>query len=80
MKFEIEDFIAKLNSFKCNESIEFRLRFQKTWLNYLTNKDKSTEKELLRLIFEYQNFMNSKKTNQRINESTVRRINKKRSL
>ncbi len=56
MKFEIEDFITKLNSIKCDESIEFRLRFQKTWLKYLTNKDKNTEKELLRLIFEYQKF------------------------
>lgn len=44
MKFEIEDFIAKLNSIKCNESIEFRLRFQKTWLKYLTRKDINTEK------------------------------------
>ncbi len=56
MKFESEDFITKLNSIKCDESIEFRLRFQKTWLKYLTNKDKNTEKELLRLIFEYQKF------------------------
>lgn len=60
MKFEIEDFIAKLNTIQCNESIEFRLRFQKTWLKYLTNKDKNTEKELLRLIFEYQKFIASK--------------------
>lgn len=56
MRFQIEDFITKLNSIKCDESIEFRLRFQKTWLKYLTNKDKNTEKELLRLIFEYQKF------------------------
>jgi len=57
MQFEIEDFITKLNTIKCSESIEFRLRFQKTWLKYLTHKDKKTEKELLRLIFEYQKFM-----------------------
>lgn len=58
MKFEIEDFIAKLDTIKCSKSIEFRLRFRKTWLKYLTHKDKNTEKELLRLIFEYQKFMN----------------------
>ena len=60
MKLEIEDFIAKLNTIQCNESIEFRLRFQKKWLKYLTHKDKNTEKELLRLIFEYQKFKNYK--------------------
>lgn len=60
MRFQIEDFITKLNSIKCDESIEFRLRFQKTWLKYLTNKDKNTEKELLRLIFEYQKFRRNK--------------------
>jgi len=60
MQFEIEDFIAKLNTIQCNESIEFRLRFQKTWLKYLMHKDKNTEKELLRLIFEYQKFKNNK--------------------
>jgi len=60
MKFEIEDFIDKLNTIKCSESIEFRFRFQKTWLKYLTDKDKNTEKELLRLIFEYQKFIASK--------------------
>lgn len=60
MKFEIENFITKLNTIKCSESIEFRLRFQKAWLKYLINKDKNTEKELLRLIFEYQKFIASK--------------------
>lgn len=60
MKFEIEDFISKLNTIHCSDSIEFRFRFQKTWLKYLTNKDKNTEKELLRLIFEYQKFSSSK--------------------
>jgi len=54
MKFEIESFIVKLNTVKCDESIEFRSRFQKMWLKYLTTKDKNVEKELLRLIFEYQ--------------------------
>lgn len=60
MKFEIEDFITKLNVIKCSDSIEFRLRFQKTWLKYLINKDKNIERELLRLIFEYQKFTVSK--------------------
>jgi len=60
MKFEIEDFITKLNTIQCSDSIEFRFRFQKTWLKYLTAKDRNTEKELLRLIFEYQKFINSK--------------------
>lgn len=63
MKFEIEDFIAKLNTIQCSESIEFRSRFQKTWLKYLTDKDEKTEKELLRLIFEYQKFIVEKKQN-----------------
>lgn len=63
MKFEIEDFIAKLNTIQCSESIEFRFRFQKTWLKYLMIKDKNTEKELLRLIFEYQKFIVDKKQN-----------------
>lgn len=60
MKLEIEDFIAKLNTIQCSDSIEFRLRFQKTWLRYLTHNDKQTEKELLRLIFEYQKFFANK--------------------
>lgn len=63
MKFEIENFIAQLNTIQCSESIEFRSRFQKTWLKYLTRKDKNTEKELLRLIFEYQKFIVEKKQN-----------------
>ena len=50
MKFEIEDFIAKINTIQCCDTIEFRLRFHKTWLKYLAHKDKNTEKELLRLI------------------------------
>lgn len=61
MKFEIEDFIAKLNTTQCSDSIEFRQRFNKVWLKYLTNKDKNTENELLRLIFEYQKFIAHKK-------------------
>lgn len=60
MKLKIEDFIAKLNTIQCSDSIEFRLRFHKTWLKYLAHKDKNTEKELLRLIFEYQKFRVSK--------------------
>lgn len=56
MKFEIEDFMAKLNTIQCIESIEFRSRLQKKWLRYLLERDKNTEKELLRLIFEYQKF------------------------
>ena len=60
MKFEIEDFITKLNTIQCSDSIGFRLRFHKTWLKYLAHKDKNTEKELLRLIFEYQKFRVSK--------------------
>lgn len=63
MKFEIEDFIAKLNNTQCSDSIEFRFRFQKTWLKYLTHKDNNSEKELLRLIFEYQKFIVVKKQN-----------------
>lgn len=77
MKFQIKDFITKLNTVQCSDSIEFRQRFNKRWLKYLTDKDKNTEKELLRLIFEYQKFLNSKK---QINESTVQRINNKTSL
>lgn len=61
MKFEIEDFIAKLNTTQCSDSVEFRQRFNKVWLKYLTNKDKNTENELLRLIFEYQKFVANKK-------------------
>lgn len=57
MKFEIENFITKLNSIKCSESIEFRSRFQKTWLKYLVDKNQKTEKELLRMMFEYQKFL-----------------------
>lgn len=64
MKLEIEDFIAKLNSIKCSESIEFRSRFQKKYLRYLIQQDKNTEKELLRLIFEYQKFCRLKLFNQ----------------
>lgn len=60
MKFEIEDFIAKLNTIQCSESIEFRLRFQKKYLGYLVEQDINIEKELLRLIFEYQKFKNNK--------------------
>ena len=60
MKFQIEDFIAKLNTIQCSDSIEFRLRFHKTWLNYLAHSDENTEKELLRLIFKYQKFRVSK--------------------
>lgn len=60
MKFEIEDFVTKLNSIKCSESIEFRSRFQKKYLRYLGDHDKNTERELLRLIFEYQKFRVSK--------------------
>lgn len=60
MKFEIETFITELNTIKCSESIEFRSRFHKTWLKYLSNKDKNTGKELLRLIFEYQKFRGNK--------------------
>jgi len=56
MKFEIEDFITNLNTIQCSDSIEFRSRFQKTWLKYLTNNDKNIEKELLRLIFEYKKY------------------------
>lgn len=56
MKFEIENFLDKLSTVKCCESIEFRLRFQKAWLKYLTDKDKNTEKELLRLICEYKKY------------------------
>lgn len=61
MKFEIEDFIAKLNTTQFSDSVEFRQRFNKVWLKYLTNKDKNTENELLRLIFEYQKFVANKK-------------------
>ena len=60
MKFKIEDFITKLNTIQCGDSIEFRLRFHKTWLNYLAHSDENTEKELLRLIFKYQKFRFSK--------------------
>lgn len=60
MKLEIENFIAKFNIIQCSDSIEFRSRFQKMWLKYLTDRDKNTEKELLRLIFEYQKFNKSK--------------------
>lgn len=56
MKFEIEDFIAKLNKIQSVESIEFRQRFNKLWLKYLTDYNKNTEKELLRMIFEYHGF------------------------
>ncbi|RRA90382.1 hypothetical protein [Paenimyroides viscosum] len=77
MKFEIEDFITKLNTIQCSDSIEFRSRFQKRWLSYLADQDKNTEKELLRLIFEYQKFINSKKQK---NESTVQHIDKKKTL
>lgn len=63
MKFEIEDFIAKLNTLQCSESIEFRSRFQKKWLKYLTDKDEKIEKELLRLVFVYQKFIVNKKQN-----------------
>lgn len=59
MKFEIEDFIAKLNNISCSDSNQFRSRFYKTWLKYLDNRDKKTEKKLLRLIYEYQKFKNS---------------------
>lgn len=61
MKFEIEDFIAKLNTIQCSDSIEFRRRFNKTWLKYLTDKQTGVEKELLRLIFEYQKSIANKK-------------------
>lgn len=60
MKFEIEDFITKLNTIKCSDSIEFRLRCQKKYLRYLADYDKDNEEELLRFIFEYQKFTVSK--------------------
>ncbi|MEG0916291.1 MAG: hypothetical protein RSF68_04685 [Myroides sp.] len=77
MKFQIEDFITNLNSIQCSDSIELRQLFNKRWLKYLTAKVKNTEKELLRLIFEHQKILNSKK---QINESTVQRISNKTSL
>lgn len=61
MKFQIEDFIAKLNTIQCSDSIEFRTRFQKKWLKYLTYKDTTTESELMCLITEYQKFVINKK-------------------
>jgi len=60
MKCEIEDFIAKLNTIQCSDSIEFRRRFNKVWLKYLVNKEVTIEKELLRLIFEYHKFIAKK--------------------
>lgn len=63
MKLEIEDFIFNLNTIKCSKSIEFRSRFQKKYLRYLIEQDKNIEKELLRLIFEYQKFIVDKKQN-----------------
>jgi len=60
MRFKIEDFFTKLNSVQCFDSIEFRSRFQKIWLRYLAEKDENIEKELLRLIFEYQKFIANK--------------------
>lgn len=63
MKLKIEDFITKLNTIQCSDSIEFRLRYYKTWLNYLAHKDKNTEKHLLRMISEYQNFNTKIKQN-----------------
>lgn len=74
MKFQIEDFITKLNTIQCSDSIEFRLRYYKTWLNYLAHKDKNTEKQLLRMIFEYQKFTESRKIadkNNPINQQTI---------
>lgn len=59
MKIEIENFITQLVSIKCSESIEFRQRFQKKWLWYLSCRDKNIEKDLLRLKFEYHKFTNS---------------------
>lgn len=63
MKFEIKDFITKLNTIQCSESIEFRSMFQKKYLRYLIQQDKNIEKELLRLIFEYQQFISTRKNN-----------------
>lgn len=51
MKFEIEDFIAKLNTIQCSDSIEFRLRFHKTRLNYLVHKDKKYRKRIITFDF-----------------------------
>lgn len=61
MKFQIEDFITKLNTIQCSDSIEFRQRFTKLWLKYLTNNSRKTERDLLRMIFEYQKFIAIKK-------------------
>lgn len=58
MKFEIEDFIAKLSTIQCSESIEFRSRFQKKWLLYQYNNCKVIQKELVHLINSYLNKKN----------------------
>lgn len=56
MNCDIEKFLGKLNTLKCKESIEFRLRFEKKWLNYRFVKSTLIEKELLELIKSYKNY------------------------
>lgn len=61
MDTDFYKFILEIEKNQCFEVIEFRLGFQKIWRKYLAEKDRNTEKELLRLIFEYQKIDNSKK-------------------
>lgn len=53
MKYEIENFITKLNKTKCCESIEFRLHFQKKWLSFQKEECDSIKKELVYLMNNY---------------------------
>ncbi len=53
-------FMEELNSIKCMESIEFRLRFHKKWLHFRKNNCKMLKEELLQLMLEYQKFKEKK--------------------
>ncbi|WKW45550.1 hypothetical protein P3875_07085 [Myroides sp. JBRI-B21084] len=53
----MKQFLSKLHTIKCNDSIEFRLRFHKKWLKYIEHPTLNNKADLEQMMEGYNQYI-----------------------